>query len=101
MVDVTDLMGNNVTCDVVKSSASKMLVILSGGAKVQNQEGKTRLNLLVEIDGRQMTYSPNRESIRRIAAMHGKESQAWISKRCSLTTGMLNGREAVIATPLP
>lgn len=97
-MDVTDLLGNSVTVEVVKSSASKTLVILSPGAMKKFSDGKEKLNLLVEMDGRQLNWTPNRASMKAIAEKYGKESNLWPGKKIVLNIGLVNGKEAVIAS---
>ena len=97
-MDITEFVGNSVTVEVVKASPTKSLVILSGGA-LKDYEGKKKLCMLVEMDGKQISYTPNKTSLRAIAAKYGNESTAWIGKPIMLAIGSINGKEAVIASP--
>lgn len=100
-MDITNLIGGaNVTIDVVKQSPSKKLVILSAGAMKQ-YEGKERISFLVEIDGTQKGYSPNRSSLKNMATAWGSDTIKWIGKAVSLTVGVINGKDAVIGMPAP
>ncbi len=98
-MDVTDFLGDNITLDVVKSSPSKKIVILSGGV-LKEFDGKKKLAMLVEMDGRQLNYIPNKTSMKNIAEICGKESNAWIGKQVQLEVGSVNGKEAVIGKVL-
>ncbi|KKM92291.1 hypothetical protein LCGC14_1219990 [marine sediment metagenome] len=94
-MDVTEFLGDNITLDVVKSSPSKKIVILSGGV-LKEFDGKKKLVILVEMDGRQLNYIPNKTSMKNIAEICGKESTAWIGKQVQLEIGSVNGKEAVL-----
>ena len=98
-MDVTEFLGDNITLDVVKSSPSKKIVILSGGM-LKEFDGKKKLVMLVEMDGRQLNYIPNKTSMKNIAEICGKESNAWIGKQVQLEVGSVNGKEAVIGKVL-
>ena len=98
-MDVTELLGDNITLDVVKSSPSKKIVILSGGA-MKDFDGKKKMVVLVEMDGRQINYIPNKTTMKKIAAVYGKESSAWMGKQVQLAVGAINGKEAVIGEPV-
>jgi hypothetical protein len=99
-MDVTDLLGNNVTIDLVKSSPTKRMVILSAGAMKVLQDGKSKLNMLVEMDGRQINYMPNKTSLKLLAEKHGKETTTWVGKAVQLEVGVILGKDAVIAKPI-
>ncbi len=98
-MDVTEFLGDNITLDVVKSSPSKKIVILSGGV-LKEFDGKKKLVMLVEMDGRQLNYIPNKTSMKNIAEICGKESTAWIGKQVQLELGSVNGKEAVLGKVL-
>ncbi len=98
-MDVTEFLGDNITLDVVKSSPSKKIVILSGGL-IKEFDGKKKLVVLVEMDGRQLNYIPNKTSMKNIAEICGKESNAWVGKQIQLELGSVNGKEAVIGKVL-
>ena len=100
-MDVTELLGNNVTVEAVESSPTKQLVILSAGAMQLQPDGKNKMNILVEIDGKQKNWKPNRESLKNVSDKHGKESAAWIGKIISLSVGVSkNGMKMVIGRPI-
>ena len=91
---------NTVSMAYVNASPSKKLVILSAGAMVQNKEGNLGLQLLVEIDGAQKTYRPNKTTMRNLQARYGTESTNWIGKALSLVVGKVEGKDAIIGTPV-
>lgn len=89
-----------VTIGFLSESPSKRLRILSAGALKPNQEGMMKLNVLVEIDGKQKNYSPNRTTLRAMQAAWGFESQAYVAKELTLAVGKVNGKDAVLGTPV-
>ena len=99
-MDVTKLLETGVNVELVRSSPSKKLVILSGGAMKQMPDGKEKLSLSVEIDGKALMWTPNRTTMKNIAKAHGNDSNNWLSKHISLEIGTLNGREAVVGKPI-
>lgn len=99
-MDVTKLLETSLTLDVVKSSPSKRFVILSGGAMQTMQDGKEKLCLLVEIDGKQINWYPNKTSLKNISASYGVETAGWIGKQVTVEIGTVNGKEATIARPV-
>ena len=99
-MDVSELMGNNVTKDVVVSSPSKKLVVLSAGAMKQMPDGKNKLNILVEMDGRQLNWIPNKTSMKNLAQKYSVQSEQWVGKPVQLEMGIVNGKEAIIGKPL-
>lgn len=100
-MDTKDLIGgNNVTLDVVKSSPTKKAMFLSGGVMRTFPDGKTKPSMLVEMDGKQISYTPNKTSLKNIALVFGYESNNWIGKYVSFECGIVNGKEAIIARPV-
>lgn len=100
-MDTKDLIGgNNVTLDVVRTSQSRKAVILSGGAMKTFQDGKTKLSLLVEMDGKSLTYTPNKTSLKNISLAYGYESNNWVGKSITYETGIIQGKDAIIARPI-
>lgn len=95
-MDVTKWIETNLTIDAVKLSPTKKLVILSGGAVKIMPDGKEKIGLLVEIDGKQISWIPNKTTLKNISAIHGRESTSWIGKQIQLDIGVINGKEAVI-----
>ena len=96
-MDVSNMIGgNNVTIDVVKKSPTRKGVILSpGGMKII--EGKEKICFLVEMDGKQLGYLPNKTSLKSMAGSLGNETQAWIGKVVFFEIGIINMKEAIVA----
>lgn len=97
-MDVSKLIETSLTLDTVKMSPSKKLVVLSAGSMQTMQDGKEKLCLLVEMDGKQLKWYPNKTSMKKMAAYYGVESAGWVGKAVTLTTGIVNGKEAVLVT---
>ena len=91
--------GNFVTVLAVNASITKKLVILSPGILSPNPEGLMKLQLLVEMDGSQKKWSPNKITIKNLQLKFGTESNAWIGKAVQLSTTIIKGKESVIGTP--
>lgn len=100
-MDITNLLGG-VNLNYIKSSPTrtKTAVIISSGSMKEEEPGKLKLNLLVEIDGKQLPYIINKTSLTNISSKFGIETAAWIGKSILLEIGEVKGRECVIAKPL-
>lgn len=92
--------GDNVTIKLVNESPSKRVVILSSGAMAADREGKQKFGLLVEIDGKQKLYRPNKTTLKAMQDKYDFESAAWVGKGLSLAVGQVQGKEAIIGTPV-
>lgn len=92
-------LSDSVTVQLVRDSPTKRLVILSGGAMVTDKEGKQRFQCLVEVDGMQKSYRPNKTTIKALQDKFGFESNAWVGKSMLLAIGTVAGKEAIIGTP--
>ena len=90
----------NIGVETVNLSLSKKLIILSSGAMVLDMEGKQKFQLMVEIDGKQKLYKPNKTTLKAIQAAWGTESSAWIGKSLKLEIGNVKGKTAIIGSPV-
>lgn len=96
-MDITNMIaGNNVTIDIVMKSPTKKAFILSAGA-IKQIEGKDKISFLVEIDGRQLGYIPNKTSLRSIANSLGNNTENWVGKLVFFEIGIINAKEAIVA----
>lgn len=101
MVDVTQAMeGKYVNADMVRNSKTKKLVIIDEG-KYEESDYGAKLHLTVEIDGKQKTWSPNKDSVKNIAEEYGTDSRQWIGKIIKLSNGKINGKDTVNGMPIP
>lgn len=98
-MDATEFIGNNLTLDTVRNSPSKKFVVLSAGAAKIMQDNKRKLAILIEIDGRNLEWIPNKTSIQNVMEKYGKETQEWVGKVFKVKAGVVNGKDAVIVTP--
>lgn len=99
-MDIKNLIGgNSVTIESVKNSPTRKAVFLSAGASV-TLEGKERIKFLVELDGKQVSYTPNKTSLKNLSVAYGTETGNWIGKLVGFETGIINNKEAVIARPV-
>lgn len=105
MVDVTQAMeGTYLTCDIVRDSRTKKLVIIDAGEYKQaeyNGKSYEKFELTIEIDGKKKNWCPNRDSIKNIAEVYGRSSNLWIGKILQATIGKYNGKDSIIAFPIP
>ena len=85
-----------VTVELVKSSPTKKAVII-GDAKSEETDFGLKLRLPVEIDGKRKTYSPNKDSVKNIIQVLGKETKAWLGKAVTFTVLSVMGKESIIA----
>lgn len=88
-----------VTIALVNGSASKRLVILSAGAMVNDKDGNSRFQCLVEMDGQSKKWRPNKTTMRSLQQKFGYDSSAWVGKVLSLSCGKIEGKDAIIGTP--
>jgi|TARA_Y100000296_G_scaffold86217_1_gene125137 hypothetical protein len=103
MVDVTQAMESTyLTADVVKTLKSKIGVITSEGEFEElTYDGitSTRLTLNVDVDGRRKIWRPNRDSVKNLSSMFGRESKLWFGKKIMLSIVSMKGKDCVIAVP--
>ena len=93
-------LSDSITVQLVRDSPSKRLVIVSSGAMVQDKEGKQRFQCLVEIDNMQKSYRPNKTTIKTLQDKYGFESAGWVGKSMTLAIGQVQGKEAILGTPI-
>lgn len=66
----------------------QIVVILNGGVletkKDKNERSYKVLNLLVETNGLQLTYSPNSDALKVLKAAYGTQTEKWIGKKFSV-----------------
>jgi hypothetical protein len=91
---------DSVTMASVRASPTKRLVILSSGQMALDREGKQKFGVLVDMDGTQKLFRPNKTTMKALQAKYGTESQAWVGKTLTLEVGISNGKEAIIGTPV-
>ena len=92
--------GDSITVQFINDSPSKRVVILSAGAMVVDKEGKHKFQCLVEIDGTQKSYKPNKTTIKALQQKLGFESNNWIGKALQLEVGDFQGKPAIYGKPL-
>lgn len=89
-----------VSTELVNNSPTKTLVILSAGALTPDKfnEGQNRFQCLVEIDGQQKKYKPNKPTLKNLHAKYGTDSAAWVGKQVNLVITSMNGKITIIGT---
>ena len=85
---------------MVEKSPSKKCVILTSGTMVMDKENKLKFELLVDMDGRQKNYKPNKTTMRNLQAKYGNDSAGWVGKALSLSVGMIEGKKGIIGLPI-
>ena len=85
-----------ITAALIKESPTKTLVVINPGDYEQTDFGK-RLTLVVNIDGKEKTWRPNKESVENLQ-VYGEDSTDWLSKKILLKVEKRNGKEYVIAS---
>ena len=99
-MDMTEFaQSDSVTLDLVKRSLTKRGVILSAGVRDTNKEGRVQPKILVEIDGYQKFWRPNRTSTQACIDKWGEDSSAWVGKALMFSQGQVNGKDALLVTP--
>ena len=89
-----------ISMGLVNSSTTKKITILSSGAMVLDKDNKQKLQLLVEIDGTQKNFRPNKTFMKVIQAKYGTESSAWVGKSFILSVGKVEGKDAILGVPV-
>lgn len=84
----------------VKDSKSKVLTVVSEGSEQPDDNNKLKYCCVVEIDGQNRQYRPNRTTLQAMQKVWGFDSCQWVGKRMSLTTAMLGSKEAIIGSPV-
>lgn len=87
-----------VSVNMVKESKNKKFTFLNQGIR-EIRDNRARIKFMVEIDGKQIDYWPNKTSLSNIAQKWGNNSNSWVGKVCNLTIGHVNGKESIIAMP--
>lgn len=99
MVDATKACESAyVDVNLVQNSKAKRVVILNGGAYVEGKFGE-KLEIGVEMDGKQKTWSPNRDCATSLKLAYGEDTNRWVGKVVSLELMMKNGKLAIVALP--
>lgn len=87
---------NYITADLVNNSESKTAAIVGDSETVDTDYGE-RLVIPVEIDGKQKSYRPNRDSVKNIITVLGAETKAWIGKELQFSLFSYAGKQCVSA----
>ena len=66
---------------------------------LDTKENKQRFQCLVEMDGKNKAYRPNKTTIKKMQEKFGYDSNTWIGKILSLEVGQVEGKTAIIGTP--
>jgi len=98
-MDTTNLVITGLNVNFAKNSPTKKAVILNGGVLKQMPDGKNKLNLLVEIDGKQLPWIPNIITLKNLQDKYGTESNAWVGKVINLNIQFIQGREGIVGVP--
>ena len=97
-MDIKNLIGgNSVTLELVRNSPTKRAIVLSGGAMKEMIDKKEKLSMLVEMDGRQVNWIPNKTSMKNVASAYGLETNGWIGKAVRFEEGIVQGKTALLA----
>ena len=100
-MDVSELLESDfVSVQLVQTSPTKKATILNSGVEETGQYGKG-CKLLVDIDGKQKYYKPNKTSLKAIVLKWGTKTELWVGKTLLLNLAMLQGGKlGVVASPL-
>ena len=100
MPNIKDLLESEyISVDFVQNSPTKKAVIINGGTKEMDDYKHMKLTMLVDIDGKQRKYRPNRISLDRLSKAWGFNSDSWAGNQISFSIGLINGKDVVIADP--
>lgn len=93
-----------INAELVSQSPTKKLVILDEGSfQKREYDGKVsdKFELIVEIDRKRKTWSPNKDTIRNLIIAYGKDSTNWIGKIVNLQVSSVRGKFTVTGMPMP
>lgn len=85
--------------ELVQNSKTKKAVIINGGQYVTGQYGE-RLQIEIEIDGKNKKWSPNRSCCQILNDTWGKSTDGWVGKVISLQLEMnKQNKLAIVCIP--
>lgn len=87
-----------VTPELVKNSASKILVVMEE-AKPEKTDYGEQLHVKVQIDGKFKIWRMNRDSVKNMQSL-GSDSNFWIGKKVQLMVITAKGKEQVLGVPV-
>lgn len=90
--------GEYINADIVRHSPTKLIKILGAG-KSENTEYGLKLTLPVKIDDKPKIWRPNRDSVRNIINVFGKDTESWIGKQVDLSVITIMGKDSVVGVP--
>ena len=99
MVDITKSLGCYLTVEMAKTSTTKKIVIIGEGEyRSQNYNGEVKdvLFIPVELERLQLDWRPNRDTIRNLMMVWGKDTRNWIGKIVHLRISIIRGKEAIL-----
>ena len=100
MVNATEATeGQYVNADLVEKSTKKTLVITGAGSYEKTEYGN-KLSLPVEIDGKQKTWNPNKDSAVNLLNAWGEDTINWVGKPVKLTVMSVLGKKTVVGSSL-
>lgn len=99
-MDVSKLLETNITLDVVRTSPSKKMCVLTSGEMKTMPDGKLKPTFVVEIDEKQLNWIPNKTTLKNVSEKYGKETQQWVGKLITLEVGQVNNKDAIIGRPV-
>lgn len=85
-----------ITAEIVKASPTKKAVI-TGKPKSEETDWGMKLSIPVDIDKKPKTYRPNKDSVRNIIEVFGKETDNWVGKELHLSVVSVMGKDGVLA----
>lgn len=100
MVDATEATESEfITAELINNSKTKVIVPTGAGEfkeKEFNGVKSVRLQIPVQIDGKNKTFCPNKDSAKNLIRAFGSETLDWVGQKikCKVTT--LQGKDAVM-----
>ena len=102
-METKDIMeGDYLNVKLVNESPSKRCLIIGAGSKVDKEfEGRKskRVELPVEIDGKEKTWSMNRTTLENMSVL-GTDTIKWLGTFVSLKVETIKGKDCVVGTPM-
>jgi hypothetical protein len=87
-----------IEADLIRASPSKVCVITGAGEYINGKFGE-KLEIPVEIDGKQKVWSPNRDTANNLRSAYGSNTINWVGKAIRLELVNKAGKWVVLGLP--
>jgi len=86
------------TVKLAEDSPTKKIIVLGEG-KYENTDYGEKLRVPVEIDGKQKTWTPNKDSVKNCRRVWGEDTMQWVGRAAKLHIISVQGKDAINVVP--